>query len=193
LQVPPPLPIVAVAVGVRVAVGVAVRLTVAVEVTRAGVGVDVAVGRAVVAVARAVVAVVAVAVARAVAVAVAVAAPLHVPLFVHQLSEDGLYGEFGGQSRVTGIAATAVYFDPLYVTEAPLAYAVQFANAGRPVQLTCAEAVAPDSRSAATTAEDRTIPIRTMSILSHAHRPSRCGASLEDSKYFGKGFMSPRG
>jgi hypothetical protein len=165
LQVPPPLPVVAVAVGVRVAVGVAVRLTVAVEVTRAGVGVDVAVGRAVVAVARAVVAV-AVAVARAVAVAVAVAPPLHVPLFVHQLSEDGLYGEFGGQSRVAGIAATAVYFDPLYVTEAPLAYAVQPANAGRPVQLTWAEAVAPDIRSAATTAEDRTIPIRTMSILS---------------------------
>src|SRR5689334_2669072 len=34
-----------------------------------------------------------------------------------------------------------VYFDPLYVTDAPAAYAVQLANAGRPEQLTCAEAV----------------------------------------------------
>ena len=79
-------------------------------------------------------AVVAVAVARAV-VGVAVPA-LHVPLFVHQLSFEGLNGEFGGQSRLLGIGAIDVYFEPLYVTEAPVAYAVQLANAGRPEQLT---------------------------------------------------------
>src|SRR5204863_158882 len=41
-----------------------------------------------------------------------VAPPVQVPLFVHQLSLDGLYGEFGGQSRLFGIAAIEVYLDP---------------------------------------------------------------------------------
>ena len=57
----------------------------------------------------------------AVVSSLAVAPPLHVPLFVHQLSFDGLNGELGGQSRVAEIGAIAVYFDPLYVTAAPLA------------------------------------------------------------------------
>jgi hypothetical protein len=45
-----------------------------------------------------------------------------------------------------GIAAIDVYFDPLNVTAAPFAYAVQLANAGRPEQLTCAEAVLARAR-----------------------------------------------
>jgi hypothetical protein len=125
------VPVVAVAVAVRVAVAVGVRVAVAVEPV-----VAVAVARAVVAVA----------VARAVvAVAVAVAVVLHVPLFVHQLSVLGLNGELGGQSRLAAIGAIDVYFAPLYVTDAPVAYAVQYANAGTPEQLTCAEAVLADT------------------------------------------------
>jgi hypothetical protein len=120
---------VAVAVFVRVAVGVLVRVAVGPP----GVAVLVAVAVAVfVGVAVGVL----VAVALAVAVLVAVAPPLQVPTFVHQLSLPGLYGEFGGQSRLAAIGAIAVYFDPLYVTEAPVAYAVHDANAGRPEQLT---------------------------------------------------------
>jgi hypothetical protein len=33
-----------------------------------------------------------------------------------------------------------VYFEPLYVTDAPVAYAAQFTNAATPEQLTCADA-----------------------------------------------------
>jgi hypothetical protein len=138
---PPPVEVavavaVLVGVGVRVAVAVlvAVALDVAVAVTRVvAVAVAVAVARDV-----AVALFVAVAVARTVAVAVAVA-PLQAPLFVHQLSELGSKGELGGQSRVAGMAASAVYFELLKTTDVPAAYAVQAANAGTPEQLTCAD------------------------------------------------------
>jgi hypothetical protein len=149
LPVPPEVVAVGVGVAVRVAVAVAVDDEVAVAVARV-----VAVARAVVAVGvdvRVAVAVVrpevAVAVGVRVAVAVGVESPLHVPLFVHQLSVDGLNGEFGGQSRVAWMAVTEVYLLLLYTTEAPLAYAVQLANAGRPKQVTCADAGAPANRT----------------------------------------------
>jgi hypothetical protein len=99
----------------------------------------------------AVVPVVAVAVARAALVGVGVELLLHVPLFVHQLSVAGLKGEFGGQSRLAAIGAMDVYFEPLYVTEAPLAYAVQLANAATPEQLTCADALDAKASSATAT------------------------------------------
>jgi hypothetical protein len=61
-------------------------------------------------------------VAVAVGVRVGVAPPaVQVPLFVHQLSVAGLYGELGGQSRFAAIGAIAVYLAPLNVTDVPFA------------------------------------------------------------------------
>jgi hypothetical protein len=143
----PPVPVVGVAVAVFVRVAVA-RTVVAVAVARTReVAVAVARTREVaVAVARTREVAVAVRVAVAPVVGVAVADE-HVPLFTHQLSVAGVYGEFGGQSRLFGIGAIVVYFDPLNVTDAPLAYAVQLWNAGSPAQLTCAEAVLADTKA----------------------------------------------
>jgi hypothetical protein len=129
-EVVPLLPVVAVAVGALVAVAVAVCVAVAAPVVAVAVLVWVAVALPVVAVA------VAVWVAVGAVVAVAVAVVLHVPSFTHQLSLAGVYGEFGGQSRLFGIGAIVWYLDPLKVTDAPFAYAVQLANAAKPVQLT---------------------------------------------------------
>ena len=83
-----------------VAVGVAVRVDVAVNVAVAPPVVAVAVG---------------------VAVRVAVAPPVQAPSLRHQLSEDGLYGDAGGQSREVEIVPMVVYFVPLYETDTPRA------------------------------------------------------------------------
>jgi hypothetical protein len=72
-----------------------------------------------------------------------------VPSFAHQLSLDGSYGAFGGQSRLFGIAAIEWYSELLNTTFAPLAYAVHEANAGTPEQLTWANAGTVTRNSAA--------------------------------------------
>jgi hypothetical protein len=61
-------------------------------------------------------------------------APLHAPSSRHQLSVGGFHG-FGGQSRLAAIVPMAVYFRPSNVTDCPIAYAVQYWNAGTPVQM----------------------------------------------------------
>jgi hypothetical protein len=71
----------------------------------------------------------------------------------------------GGQSRLFGIGAIVVYFDPLNVTDAPLAYAVQLANAGRPAQLTCADATSAENAPATST------PATTSSFLTICNPP----------------------
>jgi hypothetical protein len=67
-----------------------------------------------------------------------------------------------------------VYFEPLYVTAAPLAYAVQLANAGTPAQLTCADA-RPDMRHNVPNAK-RTETIRRVGLIvpPRAQMSQRC-------------------